>query len=71
MTELHVFPRNRGRILRHIGKSLEEAVKLLVDYHLKDVHQLKEEQETRGSFCDRLYPKGTVSRKRKSPPGFV
>lgn len=71
VTELHVFPRSRGRILRHIGKNLEEAAKLLVDHHLKDVHQFKKEQETRGSFRDRPYPKGTVSRRRKSPPGTV
>ena len=68
ITELHVFPRSRGRILRHIGKNLEDAVELLVGQHLNDVHQFKKEQETRGSFRDRPYPKGTVSRKRKTSP---
>lgn len=66
ITELHVFPRSRGRILRHIGKSLEEAAELLVDNHLTDVHQFKKDQDVRGSFSDRPYPKGTVSRRRKS-----
>ena len=37
VTELHVFPRSRGRILRHIGKTLEGAVDLVVDHHLKEV----------------------------------
>ena len=67
VTELHVFPRSRGRILRHIGKGLEDAVELLVEHHLNDVHQFKKKQETRGSFRDRPCPKGTVSRKRKKP----
>lgn len=66
VTEMHVFPRSRGRVLRHIGKGLEEAVEFLVEHHLKDVQQFKKEQEKRGSFSDRPYPKGTVSRKRKA-----
>jgi hypothetical protein len=32
-TELHVYPRSRGRVLRHIGEALEEACELLVDHH--------------------------------------
>ena len=32
--ELHVYPRSRGRILRHIGEDLEEAVELLVAHRL-------------------------------------
>ncbi|MER9976243.1 hypothetical protein [Mesorhizobium sp. M0085] len=32
-TELHVYPRSRGRVLRHIGDALEEAVELLVEKH--------------------------------------
>lgn len=28
--ELHVYPRSRGRVLRHIGKDIEEATALLV-----------------------------------------
>ena len=71
VTEMHIFPRSRGRILQYIGKDLEQAVKHLVGHHLKDVHQFKKEQEARSSFLDRPYPKGTVSRKRKSPLGTV
>ena len=29
--ELHVYPRSRGRVLRHIGEALEKAVELMVD----------------------------------------
>jgi hypothetical protein len=32
--ELHVYPRSRGRVLRHIGASLEEAFELLVAHRL-------------------------------------
>jgi len=67
VTELHVFPRSRGRILRHIGKDLEQTVELLVAHHLADIYQFKKHQDTRGSFCDRPYPRNTVSRKRKRP----
>lgn len=28
--ELHVYPRSRGRVLRHVGSDLEQAVELLV-----------------------------------------
>jgi hypothetical protein len=66
VTELHVFPRSRGRVLRHIGADLETAVELLVDHHLTDVQQFKNVQEMRGTFSDRPFPKGTVSRKRKT-----
>lgn len=30
--ELHVYPRSRGRVLRHIGEALEEACELLVEH---------------------------------------
>jgi hypothetical protein len=65
VTEMHVYPRSRGRVLRHIGEDLETAVELLVDHHIKDIQQFKKIQDMRGSFSDRPYPKGTVSRKRK------
>jgi hypothetical protein len=65
VTEMHVYPRSRGRILRHIGEDLETAVELLVEHHLKAIHQFKKGRDARGSFSDRPYPKGTVSRKRK------
>jgi hypothetical protein len=33
VTELHVYPRSRGRVLRHIGQAVEEACELLIDHH--------------------------------------
>lgn len=30
--ELHVYPRSRGRVLRHIGEALEKATELLVQH---------------------------------------
>lgn len=33
-TELHFYPRSRGRILRHIGKAAMEASELIVEHHL-------------------------------------
>lgn len=35
--EMHVYPRSRGRVLRHIGEDLERAVELLVDHHQEEV----------------------------------
>ncbi len=35
--ELHAYPRSRGRVLRHIGEDLEEAVELLVEHRLSSV----------------------------------
>lgn len=32
-TELHVYPRSRGRVLRHIGKMALEVCELIVDHH--------------------------------------
>ncbi|RUX96068.1 hypothetical protein EN935_00530 [Mesorhizobium sp. M7D.F.Ca.US.004.03.1.1] len=32
-TDLHVYPRSRGRVLRHIGEELEKACELLVEKH--------------------------------------
>jgi hypothetical protein len=30
--ELHVYPKSRGRVLRHIGEDIEKAVELLADH---------------------------------------
>jgi hypothetical protein len=35
--EMHVYPRSRGRVLRHIGKALEEACELLVQHRLRTI----------------------------------
>jgi hypothetical protein len=65
VTEMHVYPRSRGQVLRHIGQDLEGAVELLVDHHLKEIQDLKKQRDHRGLFNDRPFPKGTVGRKRK------
>lgn len=65
ITEMHVYPRSRGRVLRLIGQDLEQAVELLVDHHLKEIHDFKQRRDRQGSFVDRPFPKGTVGRKRK------
>jgi hypothetical protein len=63
--EMHVYPQSRGRVLRHIGKDLEEAAALLVDQRLDDVKAFKHEQEQSGVSGDRPYPKGVAARRRK------
>jgi hypothetical protein len=65
VTEMHVYPRSRGRVLRHIGQDLEGAVELLVDHHLKEVYDFKQRRDREGVFRDRPFPKGTVGRRRK------
>lgn len=65
VTELHVYPRSRGRVLRYIGQDLEQAVELLVDHHLKEIQDLKSQRDQRGICNGRPFPKGTVGRKRK------
>ncbi len=35
--ELHVYPRSRGRVLRHIGEAVESAVELLVQHRGADL----------------------------------
>jgi hypothetical protein len=37
--ELHVYPRSRGRVLRHIGEDLEKCVELLVEHHLQTIRE--------------------------------
>lgn len=61
--ELHVYPRPRGRILRHIGEDLEGACELL-DYHLADVHAFRNERDAIARFDTSPYPKGWSARKR-------
>lgn len=35
--EMHTYPRSRGKVLVHIGESIEKATELLVSYHLNDI----------------------------------
>jgi hypothetical protein len=46
VTELHVYPHSRGRVLRHIGESIEEAVELAVEHHLVAVIEFCSTQRT-------------------------
>jgi len=62
--EMHVYPRSRGRVLRHLGRKLESAVELLVDHHLADVSAFKREMDAAGASGARPYPRGWVSRPR-------
>ena len=39
VTEIHKYPRSRGRVLIHIGKQLEKVSELLVDNHLGQVRK--------------------------------
>lgn len=64
--ELHVYPRPRGRILRYIGKDLEQACELLVDRHLQDIHAYKKVRGRGGKFDSSPYPRGWSARKRGS-----
>lgn len=46
-TELHVYPRSRGRVLRHIGEAMEQAVELLVQHTGKALVGPNKKQEVR------------------------
>jgi hypothetical protein len=37
IVELHKYPASRGRILRHLGKALEQAAELVVAHHLAEI----------------------------------
>jgi hypothetical protein len=37
VTELHKYPRSRGRVLIHIGQQLEKVAELAVAYYLDDI----------------------------------
>jgi hypothetical protein len=61
VTELHVYPNSRGRILRHIGKDLERACGGLTD-QIPDVLAFK----AAGRLGSRPYPKSFCVRRRGS-----
>jgi hypothetical protein len=63
--ELHVYPRSRGRVLRHLGESLESAVGLFVAHHLTDVQSFKCAHDAAGASGARPYPRTWVSRPRQ------
>ncbi|WP_068500537.1 hypothetical protein [Magnetospirillum moscoviense] len=64
--EMHVYPRSRGRVLRHIGEALEQAVELLVDHRIEAIHSFKCDRGKQGRYDDRPYPKGWTARPRQS-----
>lgn len=35
--EKHWYPRSRGRVLRHVGTDVEQAVELLAQHHLEEI----------------------------------
>lgn len=39
--EKHWYPRSRGRVLRHIGEDIEQAVELLAQHHLVEIRTPK------------------------------
>ena len=39
-TELHVYPRSRGTVLRHIGSDLETATELVVERRWRSIETL-------------------------------
>lgn len=41
VTEIHIYPRSRGRVLVHMGQDIELASELLVAYHLEEVWNSK------------------------------
>ena len=65
VVELHVYPHNRGRILRHIGEDLERACEGLTD-QMNDVLAFKSELQTAGRLGNRPYPKSFRARRRGS-----
>jgi hypothetical protein len=38
--ELHVYPRSRGRVLRHVGTALEKACELLIEHKVRSAMQI-------------------------------
>jgi hypothetical protein len=63
--ELHVYPRSRGRVLRHLGEALESAVELLVAHHLAEVQAYVREQGASGNSAARPYPRAWAARRRR------
>ena len=69
--ELHVFPRSRGRVLRHIGGDLDQATELLVDHCLPDVQAFKTQRDIEfpGRFTGRPHSRHLGGRKRQRKGG--
>ncbi|MBN8195319.1 hypothetical protein [Thalassospira povalilytica] len=64
-TELHVYPRPRGRVLRHIGRQLAETSELLVDHRIGDISTFVQKRFNEQGRPSRPWPKGWSARRRK------
>lgn len=64
VTELHVYPKSRGRVLRYIGESLEECCELLSVYHVEEIMAFKQELAAVGKLGSRAHPFGAGTRTR-------
>jgi hypothetical protein len=56
VTELHVYPKSPGRVLRYIAASLEECCELLSQYHLEEILAYKQELAAAGKLNGRAHP---------------
>jgi len=45
-TALHAYPRSSGRVLRHLGRAIENQCEWVIDRHLAEVVALKNARET-------------------------
>lgn len=63
--EMHVYPKSRGRVLRHIGEDLEKAAELLAQAHLNAILAFKKEQEAAGKLAQRPHPSRQTGVRRR------
>jgi len=63
---LHVYPRSRGRVLRHLGQALESATEILVTHRLGDFRTYWQEHGQRGRASARPYPRRWTVKSRRS-----
>ena len=62
--KFEVYPRPRGKVLRYIGESLQEACALLIDHHIGSAQSFMKERNAEGVSVSSPYPKGWVARRR-------
>lgn len=48
-TEMHVYPRSSGRVLRYLGEMIERECELVIDHHLAGVLALKIARDSRAA----------------------
>lgn len=64
-TEMHVYPRSAGRVLRLIGADLEQAAELVVDKHLANIFALKHERDAKHGLALRAHPSRAPGLRRR------